>query len=40
MSRFSFKQDATVEVPQEYVGNVVDMLGKRKGQMLDLQSSG
>ena len=33
-------QDATVEVPEEYVGAVVDMLGKRRGQMLDLSTSG
>lgn len=33
-------QDAVVEVPEEYVGAVVDMLGKRKGQMLDLQAAG
>ncbi|CAM6127588.1 unnamed protein product [Calypogeia fissa] len=33
-------EDAIVEVPQEYVGAVVDMLGKRRGQMLDMQSSG
>ncbi|OAE21085.1 hypothetical protein AXG93_3661s1100 [Marchantia polymorpha subsp. ruderalis] len=33
-------EDATVEVPQEYVGAVVDLLGKRRGQMLDMQASG
>lgn len=26
-----------MEVPEEYVGAVVDLLGKRKGQMLDMQ---
>ena len=30
-------EEATVEVPEEYVGPVVDMLGQRKGQMLDMQ---
>ncbi|KAI5071692.1 hypothetical protein GOP47_0013943 [Adiantum capillus-veneris] len=33
-------EDAIVEVPEEYVGAVVDMLGKRRGQMLDMQSVG
>eukprot|EP00963_Diacronema_lutheri_P003864 scaffold287_cov337-Pavlova_lutheri.AAC.227 len=32
-------EEATVEVPEEYVGSVVDMLGQRKGQMLDMQPS-
>ncbi|GJP44439.1 hypothetical protein CLOM_g3845 [Closterium sp. NIES-68] len=32
-------EEAVVEVPEEYVGAVVDMLGTRKGQMLDLQAS-
>ncbi|MCO5571588.1 hypothetical protein L7F22_025333 [Adiantum nelumboides] len=31
---------AIVEVPEEYVGAVVDMLGKRRGQMLDMQTVG
>lgn len=35
-----FWQDAIVEVPEEYVGAVVDMLGKRRGQMLDMSTSG
>lgn len=29
-----------MEVPEEYVGAVVDLLGKRRGQMLDLSTSG
>ena len=29
-----------MEVPEEYVGAVVDMLGKRRGQMLDMSTSG
>ena len=29
-------EEAVVEVPEEHVGPVVDMLGQRKGQMLDL----
>lgn len=33
-------QDATVEVPEEYVGAVVDLMGKRRGQMLDLSTTG
>jgi len=33
-------EDAIVEVPEEYVGAVVDMLGKRRGQMLDMSTSG
>ncbi|KAL3698888.1 hypothetical protein R1sor_012964 [Riccia sorocarpa] len=33
-------EDAIVEVPQEYVGAVVDLLGRRRGQMLDMQASG
>ncbi|KAJ7568542.1 hypothetical protein O6H91_01G036900 [Diphasiastrum complanatum] len=33
-------EDAIVEVPEEYVGAVVDLLGKRRGQMLDMQVTG
>lgn len=33
-------EDAIVEVPEEYVGAVVDLLGKRRGQMLDMQTVG
>jgi GTP-binding protein len=29
-----------VEVPENYVGAIVDMLGKRRGQMLDMQAVG
>ena len=29
-------EEAVVEVPEEHVGPVVDMLGQRKGQMMDL----
>lgn len=29
-------EEATVEVPEEYVGAVVDLFGRRKGQMLDM----
>lgn len=33
-------EDAIVEVPEVYVGAVVDLLGKRRGQMLDMQTVG
>ncbi|CAK9238136.1 unnamed protein product [Sphagnum jensenii] len=33
-------EDAIVEVPENYVGAIVDMLGKRRGQMLDMQAAG
>ncbi|GBG78197.1 hypothetical protein CBR_g26230 [Chara braunii] len=33
-------EEAIVEVPEEYVGTVVDLLGKRRGQMMDMSSSG
>lgn len=33
-------EDAIVEVPEEYVGAVVDLLGQRRGQMLDMQTVG
>ena len=29
-------EQAIVEVPEEHVGQVVDLLGQRKGQMLDM----
>ncbi|TJX53834.1 hypothetical protein E8P77_25375 [Soehngenia saccharolytica] len=31
---------AIVEVPETYVGSVVELLGKRRGQMLDVQATG
>ncbi|KAK4343710.1 hypothetical protein RND71_036804 [Anisodus tanguticus] len=31
---------ATVEVPEEHVGSVVELLGKRRGQMFDMQGLG
>ncbi|XP_078430001.1 elongation factor family protein isoform X2 [Wolffia australiana] len=31
---------ATVEVPEEYMGPVVELLGKRRGQMCDMQGMG
>ncbi|GLJ28480.1 hypothetical protein SUGI_0560280 [Cryptomeria japonica] len=31
---------AIVEVPETYVGGVVELLGKRRGQMLDVQATG
>uniref|UniRef100_A0A0C9QLB9 TSA: Wollemia nobilis Ref_Wollemi_Transcript_28514_2522 transcribed RNA sequence n=1 Tax=Wollemia nobilis TaxID=56998 RepID=A0A0C9QLB9_9CONI len=30
---------AVVEVPEEYVGSIVELLGKRRGQMVDIQAS-
>lgn len=32
-------EEAIVEVPEEFVGPVVDILGSRKGQMVDMTSS-
>eukprot|EP00873_Tetraselmis_striata_P021349 jgi/Tetstr1/441613/TSEL_029840.t1 len=32
-------EEAVVEVPQDYMGAVVDMLGQRKGQMLDMATN-
>lgn len=32
-------EEAVIEVPEEHVGPVVDMLGQRKGQMMDLVAS-
>lgn len=40
LNTFEIWQDAIVEVPEEYVGAVVDLLGKRRGQMLDMSTSG
>ncbi|KAK9810279.1 hypothetical protein WJX72_007818 [[Myrmecia] bisecta] len=31
-------EEALVEVPEEHMGQVVDLLGQRKGQMLDMQA--
>ncbi|XP_043719547.1 putative elongation factor TypA-like SVR3, chloroplastic isoform X2 [Telopea speciosissima] len=31
---------ATVEIPEEYMGPVVELLGKRRGQMIDMQGLG
>lgn len=33
-------QIATVEVPEEHMGSVVELLGKRRGQMFDMQGVG
>jgi predicted membrane GTPase involved in stress response len=33
-------QIATVEVPEEHMGHVVELLGKRRGQMFDMQGVG
>lgn len=33
-------QIATVEVPEEHMGSVVELLGKRRGQMFDMQGLG
>ena len=30
-------QIATVEVPEVHIGSVVELLGKRRGQMFDMQ---
>ena len=32
-------EEALVEVPEEFVGPVVDLLGSRKGQMVDMNAS-
>ncbi|KAH0688020.1 hypothetical protein KY284_018573 [Solanum tuberosum] len=34
------EQIATVEVPEEHMGSVVELLGKRRGQMFDMQGLG
>ncbi|KAF8752708.1 hypothetical protein HU200_011893 [Digitaria exilis] len=31
---------AAVEVPEEYMGSVVELLGKRRGQMINMEASG
>jgi translation elongation factor EF-G len=33
-------QIATVEVPEEHMGAVVELLGKRRGQMFDMEGVG
>lgn len=33
-------QIAAVEVPEEYMGSVVELLGKRRGQMVNMEASG
>lgn len=35
-----YLQIATVEVPEEHMGPVVELLGKRRGQMIDMQGLG
>ena len=35
-----FMQIAIVEVPEEYVGPVVELLGRRRGHMIDMQGTG
>ena len=30
-------EDVTIEIPDEYMGNVIESLGHRKGQMIDMQ---
>lgn len=35
-----FLQIAIVEVPEQYMGPVVELLGKRRGQMVDMQGTG
>ncbi|KAL0404922.1 UNVERIFIED_CONTAM: putative elongation factor TypA-like SVR3, chloroplastic [Sesamum radiatum] len=35
-----FLQIAIVEVPEEYMGPVVELLGRRRGQMVDMQGTG
>lgn len=32
-------EEATVDVPEEYVGSCVDLLGSRKGTMLDMNTT-
>lgn len=36
----TFMQIAIVEVPEEYVGPVVELLGRRRGHMTDMQGTG
>jgi predicted membrane GTPase involved in stress response len=33
-------QIAAVEVPEESMGSVVELLGKRRGQMVDMEANG
>ena len=33
-------EEAIVEVPEDFVGPIVDLLGSRKGQMVDMSTSG
>lgn len=33
-------QIAAVEVPEESMGSVVELLGRRRGQMVDMEASG
>jgi predicted membrane GTPase involved in stress response len=33
-------QIAAVEVPEESMGSVVELLGKRRGQMVDMEADG
>jgi hypothetical protein len=40
LNAFEIWQDAIVEVPEVYVGAVVDLLGRRRGHMLDMSTSG
>lgn len=35
-----YLQIATVEVPEVHMGSVVELLGKRRGQMFDMQGVG
>ncbi|RRT76677.1 hypothetical protein B296_00011220 [Ensete ventricosum] len=37
---YYFVQIATVELPEEYMGPVVELLGRRRGQMFDMQGVG
>ncbi|XP_024968674.1 putative elongation factor TypA-like SVR3, chloroplastic isoform X2 [Cynara cardunculus var. scolymus] len=39
-SPFVGREIATVEVPEEHMGSVVELLGKRRGQMFDMQGLG
>eukprot|EP00261_Vitis_vinifera_P036107 XP_019077350.1 PREDICTED: uncharacterized protein LOC100264026 isoform X2 [Vitis vinifera] len=39
-SPFVGREIATVEVPEEHMGSVVELLGKRRGQMFDMQGVG
>lgn len=35
-----FLQIATVEVPEEHMGSVVELLGRRRGQMFNMENVG